>query len=161
MTSTFRIRHCPFPIRRPRRGDRRGVALVEAALVLTPLLILALGLLDMGVGLFRFHVISEPTRQLARQATVHGQYASVLGRWGPSSFSGTASSNSSMAAAVRPFLVGIDPSTVNVSVQWPDGSNQIEKAVRVTLTNQFHPLITSWFGGSITLRAVSEMKISH
>ena len=137
------------------------MALLEAALVLTPLLVLALGLLDMGVGLFRFHVLSEATRQLARQATVHGQYANALGHWGPSSFSGTANSTGSIAAAVRPFLVGIDPSTVNVSVQWPEGSNQIEKAVRVTLTNQFRPLISSWFGGAITLRAVSEMKISH
>jgi Flp pilus assembly protein TadG len=143
------------------RSHRRGVALLEAALVLTPLLVLALGLLDMGVGLFRFHVISEATRQLARQATVHGQYANLLGHWGPTTYAGTANSTSSIATAVRPFLVGIDPSTVNVSVQWPEGSNQIEKAVRVTLTNNFSPLITGWFGGTVTLRAVSEMKITH
>jgi Flp pilus assembly protein TadG len=141
--------------------ERRGVALVEAALVITPLLVLTLGLLDLGIGLYRFHILSEATRQLARQASVHGQYASVLGKWGPSSYTSTATSTSSIASAVRPYLVGIDPSTVSVSVQWPEGSNQLEKAVRVTLTNTFRPLITSWFGGAITLRAVSEMKIAH
>jgi Flp pilus assembly protein TadG len=161
MTRTLPTAHSPLSIGRSRCSDRRGIALVEAALVLTPLLMLALGLLDLGVGLFRFHVLSEATRQLARQASVHGQYASVLGHWGPASYSSTASATGSIAAAVRPYLVAIDSSTVSISVEWPDGSNQIEKAVRVTLSNQFRPLITSWFGGAVTLHAVSEMKIAH
>ena len=161
MTSRSPIPYCTIFIRGSRRNNRRGVALVEAALVITPLLVVTLGLLDMGVGLYRFHIISEATRQLARTASVHGQYANVLGQWGPSSYTSTANATGSIAAAVRPYLVGIDPNTVSVSVQWPNGSNEIEKDVRVTLANPFRPLLTRWFGGTIMLSAVSEMKIAH
>jgi Flp pilus assembly protein TadG len=152
-----------FPIGRRRRqvAGRRGVAMIETALILTSLFIVTVGLLDFAIGIYRYHILSEAARQLARNAIVHGQYADRLGTWGPSTFSGVASSGNIMATTVKPYLVGLDPTTVSVKVEWPEASNQVEKSVRTTLTTAFHPLFTSWFGSSITLRAQSEMKIAH
>jgi hypothetical protein len=135
--------------------------MIETALILTSLMVMTVGLLDFAIGVYRYHVLSEAARQLARNAVVHGEFADRLGKWGPGSYVDTANASNTIANAVRPYLVGIDPATVSISVVWPEGSNQVEKAVRTTLSTAFHPLITRWFGSSITLRAISEMKIAH
>jgi Flp pilus assembly protein TadG len=144
-----------------RAAERCGAVMIETALILITLFILTVGLLDFAVGIYRYHVLSEAARQLARNAIVHGQYASRLGTWGPTTYSGTANSGSTIASTVKPYLVGLDPSEVSVTVEWPEATNQIEKAVRATVSVPFKPLLTHWFGGSITLRAISEMKIAH
>jgi Flp pilus assembly protein TadG len=135
--------------------------MLETAFILIPLCILTLGLLDFAIGIYRYHILSEAARQLARNAIVRGEYADRLGKWGPTTFLGLANSSNTIATTVKPFLVGIDPAAVSISVAWPESTNQVEKAVRATLTTDFHPLLTSWFGSSITLRAQSEMKIAH
>jgi Flp pilus assembly protein TadG len=135
--------------------------MIETAFILIPLLILTVGLLDFAIGVYRYHILSEAARQLARNAIVHGQYANRLGQWGPATYTGTANASTAIANSVRPYLVGIDPAAVSISVQWPETTNEVEKSVRTTLTTAFHPLFTSWFGSSISLRAQSEMKIAH
>jgi Flp pilus assembly protein TadG len=144
-----------------RARHRLGAAMIEAAIVLTSLFILTVGLLDFAVGVYRYHILSEAARQLARNAIVHGEFSTVLGKWGPTAYSNTANASHPIANAVRPYLVGIDPAAVSVAVQWPEGSNQVEKSIRVTLTTAFHPVLTNWFGSSMSLRAQSEMKIAH
>lgn len=135
--------------------------MIEAGLIITSLFLLTIGLLDFSIGVYRYHILSEAARQLARNAIVHGQFADRLGPWGPSAYSNTANSSNAIANVVRPYLVGIDPAAVSISVAWPEGSNEVEKAVRTTLSTAFHPILTHWFGSSMTLRAISEMKIAH
>jgi Flp pilus assembly protein TadG len=148
--------------RRARQTVRRtGAAMIEAAFILTSLFILTVGFFDFAIGIYRYHILSEAARQLARHAIVHGEFADRLGKWGPTTYSGAADASDVIALAVRPYLVGLDPLTVAVTVEWPETSNQVEKAVRVTLNTPFHPLLTQWFGSSIALRAASEMKIAH
>ena len=100
----------PFGIRR-RRGhpSRNGVTMVEMAIVLMVFLTLVLGMLDLGIAVFRHHVIAEAARQGARQAIVHGSLADKLGPWGPDTFSGPADTSSSLVDAIRPCLAGMDP----------------------------------------------------
>jgi hypothetical protein len=144
-----------------RAAHRRGAAMIEAAITLTSVFILTIGLLDFAIGVYRYHILSEAARQLARNAIVHGEFANLLGTWGPTTYSNTANVSNPIPNAVRPYLVGLDPSAVSISMQWPENSNQVEKSVRVTLTTAFHPILTHWFGSSMTLRAISEMKIAH
>jgi Flp pilus assembly protein TadG len=140
---------------------RRGAAMIETAFILIPLCIMTLGMLDFAIGVYRYHILSEAARQLARNAIVHGKMADKLGPWGPSTYTGSANAVGTINSVVKPFLVGIDPAAVTVKVEWPESSNDVEKSVRATLTTNFHPLMTRWFANSIALKAVSEMKIAH
>ncbi len=57
----------------PGNRRRRGAAVLETALVLPAFLIITLGTLDLGVGVFRYHVLAQVARHGARQAIVHGR----------------------------------------------------------------------------------------
>lgn len=142
---------------------RRGASLVEAAITTTVLVMLMLGMVDLGMGVFRNHVISEAARQGARQACVHGAQANVLGSWGPTTIGPIAgNSGDSRVAGMLPYLTGVDLSTTNVTFQWPDGNNNVESRVEVTVTTTWPPMLTSLFGASAyTLSASSTIQIAH
>jgi hypothetical protein len=86
-----------------------------------------------------------------------------LGPWGPQSISenvGTATHE--LADKLLPFLVGIDPDVVTMSVEWPDGSNRVEARVRVTLSAPYTPMTTFLFGNpTFQLSGSSMMPIAH
>jgi hypothetical protein len=140
-------------------------------------------MLDIGVALFRKHVASEAARQGARNAIVHGYLApngSAMNAWGPtpsyypalttgSLYSGSASytvraddTSDDLANAVRPYLVGLDPSTVTVGIRWPDGDNAPGSRVSISIDFQYKHIIKTFFGGgTITVCASSTMAIVH
>ena len=134
-------------------------------------LTLVLGMLDLGIAVFRHQVLSHASRQLARQAIVHGSLADRLGKWGPGAYSATANDSNVIVAdfsdpdpnrqQLTDYLVGLDPAAVSVQVDWLDG-NELEKPIRVTLSTPYQPFVTFIFGNpTITLSAVSEMQIAH
>jgi Flp pilus assembly protein TadG len=142
---------------------RPGATIVEAAIVLTVFLMLVLCMIDIAIEKLRLHILSEAARQGARAAIVHGSRAKALGPWGPGQYGpALASSSDPQAQAIAPFLAGIDPSTVNVTYQWLDGSNAAKARVCVTLTNMWTPIVQSFLGNdSYTLSASSTMPIAH
>jgi hypothetical protein len=157
-------------IRRMNYRNRRGVSLVEAGVTTAALTTLMLGMVDMGVGIFRMHVISEAARQGARQASVHGTLADptppksgLLGQWGPTTVGPVAAnSGNTQVAGMLPYLHGVDLSTTQITFQWPDGNNNVESRVEVTVTATWTPIMTSLFGASAyTLSASSTMPIAH
>src|SRR4051812_48740135 len=141
-------------LRRSNPRRRRGASMVEAVITTTALTTLMLGMVDMGVGIFRMHILSEAARQGARQAAVHGAEADPnpphsgrLGSWGPTTVGPLAgNSGDSKVAGMLPYLSGLDLSTVNVTFQWPDNNNNIESRVQVTVTTTWSPMLTSLFG---------------
>jgi len=146
------------------------VTLPETALVIMAMLMLALGTIDLGVGLFHWHVLSNAAREGVRRAAVHGRWAGqglqTPGSWvpwGPSTYGPQPATDSDVKAqAVALFLTGLNPSTVNVTYEWPDNSNDVEKQVRVTLSTTWHPTLLFFFGNRpITLSASSTMSIAH
>src|SRR5262245_14898550 len=109
-----------------RRG-RRGITVVEGALILTAFLTLVVGMLDFAVPVLREHILSQAARQGVRAAIVHGSRATVLAPWGPGQFGPVAaSSGDPKAQVVAKYLAGIDPSTVTITYQWLDGNNAPE-----------------------------------
>ena len=55
-----------------RHRDRsRGQALVEFSLVLIPFLLILMGIIDLGRGIFTYNGVAEATRELARVTAVH------------------------------------------------------------------------------------------
>jgi Flp pilus assembly protein TadG len=154
-------------MRRPSSNRQRtGAALVEAALVTTVFLALVLGAVDLGGAVFRWHVLSEAARIGVRQAIVHGQNATAGwkgGPWGPSTYGPVAANASDpKAQAIAPYLAGMDPAAVNVTMSWPDSSNAVEKRVQVSLTSTWTPIMGFLFGSpTVRLRASSMMQIAH
>ena len=150
--------------RSPKQAVRRGAAAVEAAIVLPVFLFLVLGMVDLGVGIFRKQMVGQAARETARMAMVRGSMApSQLGKWGPTTY-GPASADASDAIArtVTPKLGGLDPANVTLKLEWLDGSNAEEKRVRATVTTTYQPVLTYIFGKSpITLSATSTIKITH
>ena len=154
-----------------REQPRRGAVTAEAALVLPVVLVLILGMFDLGVGVLRFNTLSQAARQGARQAMVHGANAPAGwngGRWRPG-VGGTPNaidevSTASVPAvdAIRPFLVNCPPSQTRVRIEWLNSNDDVGSSVRVTVTSQYQPLLTVVFGGSsIPLTSSSTMPIAH
>jgi Flp pilus assembly protein TadG len=144
---------------------RSGTTLIETVLTVTALLMLILGTVDLGIGTFRLHVLSEAARMGVRQAIVHGQMAPGGwngGTWGPTTYTGQANSSDPKAQAIAPYLVGMDPSAVTVKYEWPDGNTNLESHVKVTVTATWTPLLGFIFGSSsTTLTGSSSMPIAH
>lgn len=148
----------------PGKPGRRGASAVEMSIVVFVFLVLVLGMLDLGLGVFRYNTFAQAARQGARQAIVHGSMADRLGTWGPAPYSGLASDAHPIAAAIRPSLAGSDLSEITIQAEWPDGGNDVSEdhRVRVTVSGPYRPMMTFIFGSpTITLRASSTMAIAH
>jgi hypothetical protein len=139
--------------------------MLESALVLTAFLMLVLALIDLGRGVFRFNQLSQAARMGARQAMVHGNLAPAGwngGPWGPTAIDCYADqAGTPIVDAVAPMLVACELDKTQIQVEWLNGSNAIEKNVRVTVTSPFQPIVTAFFGGSINLSASSTVPIAH
>jgi Flp pilus assembly protein TadG len=144
-----------------RTAPRSGTALPEMAITVTVFLSLMLGALDLGIAVFRLHVVTQAARQGARQAIVHGKMAPSV--WGPSTYGPVAANSADpKAQAIAPCLTGMDLSAVQVTYQWPDNDNAIEKRVQVTVTTTWTPILAFIFGtSSTTISGSSTMLIAH
>ena len=148
-----------------RKGaPRRGVAAVELAAVLFVFLTMVLGMLDLGIGVFRYHVLAAAARHGARQAIVHGSMADELGPWGPGKFNGNGADTHPLAESIRTVLTGFQPADVKIVAEWPDGGNEFtnEDRVRVSVSADYRPIMTFIFGNpKVTLEGTSTMPIAH
>src|SRR5438093_3909775 len=98
------------------RTIRCGVSLVEGAIVFSVFLTLVLGMLDLGIGIFRYHLVSDAARHGARQAIVHGKLGPPqMAQWGPTTIDVPASTTGvPLVDAIKPFLVGFDLSKTQI-----------------------------------------------
>ena len=120
-------------------------------------------LLDLGLAVCRYNVLSATARNLARAAIVRGADAAPQqSGWGPSSYSGTAADSSDMATVASSWLATMSPGDVSMQVTWPDGDNQPNHRVSVVLSYN-HQFLTSFLGlgTELPLQAQSTMLISH
>jgi len=138
------------------------------AIILPVFLILTMGMLDLGVAVFRYHVVANAARHGARRAIVHGELANVLGSWGPNTIDVAASAegipvvDGSNSEGIQPLLVGCDLPKSRIRVEWLDGSNAFQEQVRVTVTSPYRPIMLFIFSDAeYTLSASSTMRIAH
>jgi hypothetical protein len=126
---------------------------------------LMLGMIDLGVAVFRMHIVSEAARQGARKAAVQGSLAPITlhgGPWGPSAFSGDGNSSSQIVASNAAYFTGLDPAQVTINVTWPDGNNKAESHVTYQVSTTWTPMMTWIFGSpTYTLSGTSTMLIAH
>jgi hypothetical protein len=164
--------------------NRRGAALVEAAVTISLFLTMVFGMLDLGIALFRKHVVTEAARQGARNAIIHGYFApnnSTMNAWGPTpsyypplpssqslyssaQFYAMQADNTSeeLVSTIRPYLAGLDPSTVQIRINWLDGNNDTGNRVTVDVIVPYQHIVPFIFNNStITLGGSSTMTILH
>lgn len=146
-----------------RGKDRAGVAAVEGALILSALMLLLFVLLDLGLAVCRYNVLSATARNVARAAIVRGADAAPqLSAWGPTAYEGTAADSSDAAVVASAWLATMNPADVSMQLTWPDGDNQPNHRVSVQLSYS-HQFLVSFLGlgTALPLESQSTMLISH
>src|SRR5207244_4088990 len=133
---------------------RRGALALEAALVYPVFLLLMLGIVVGGMGVFRYQQVSCQAREAARWASVRGgDYRKETDKASPAQ-------DDIFKAAVVPMAAGMDTTAITMQVQWIDQAtgqaydwdsaakyvrsvtatnNTINNTVRVTITYQWSP----------------------
>ena len=102
---------------RRRRGHPGGQTLVEFALILPVFILLLVGLLDLGRGVYAFNTISNASREADRLAIVDQDCASIVDD-----------------AVQRAVSVGVSPADVSVWIWDPSAANAGDfSAASVTL----------------------------
>ncbi len=150
-----------------RRKHRRGAAVLEMSIILMTFLVLTMGMLDMGIGVCRYHIVAQAARFGARRAIVHGDRATQLGSWGTATIDVMANANGipivdGVDDGIAPMLIGCDLPQTRIRVEWLEGGNSFEQPVRVTLTSPYTPLFAFIFPiATIDLTASSTMGIAH
>ncbi|MCC9655253.1 TadE/TadG family type IV pilus assembly protein [Rhodopirellula halodulae] len=143
------------------RQSRRGATAVEAAFTLPLLLWILLALLDLGTAAIRMNALSDTARRIGRRATLHGSMSPPAnGTWGPESFSGNMVSGTHYAGNLQAFLPTMDPESVSMKVEWPDGEQRPGDRVRVQLEFTHDSLVPGLFPwGPFELQGTSTMTI--
>lgn len=160
-------------VRKRRPAGRRGATVLEMAIILALFLVASTAMLDLGIAVFRQHLVNTAARRGARLAIVHGSMAEVLGPWGPSSIDVPLTSNGTPIVGgdfdgdgkidgVQPLMVGCDLSRSRIRVEWVSGSNDPGKVVSVRVTTPYQPVLSFVFGSDeVILSATSNMYIMH
>lgn len=146
------------------RLRRSAATLVESAIVLLLLVLLILGTLDLGLAVFRYNLAAELARIGARAAIVRGLDAPPeLPAWDG------ATAAVGIRELERPLLAacGVSEDEFQVTAVYEldaDGEsiNRIGSPVAVTVTVDYTPIMTAWFGGAtMSLTAQSRMTIAN
>jgi Flp pilus assembly protein TadG len=143
---------------------RRGATLVENGLVLSITLMFVVGLIVIGLGVFRYQQTAAVAREAARWASVHG------GQYAQETAQPMATQASVRAYAIPRYSTGLDPNHITAfTVTWDNPSEMptyFDAAKQVWRSNSVHVTISyQWlpeaFLGGITLTSTSEMPMSY
>jgi Flp pilus assembly protein TadG len=149
-----------------RRHRRRGAVMVESAIVLPILFMFTIGLIVIGLGVFRYQQVAALAREGARYASVHGtQYARE-------SNNSAATPSDVYNNAILPQAVGLNPGNLSYSVTWdannsPTGANASSNPPGAPLVNTVSVSVTySWMpemyiAGPINLSSTAVMPVSY
>ena len=143
--------------------SRRGATMVEAAIVLPIVFMFIIGLIVIGMGVYRYQQVASLAREGARYASVHGgTYASNTGN-------AAATQTSVYNNAILPMASGLDTSKITYSVTWPNGNYPTYMANPTTNTYRIaYVTVTvnySWtpeaYLSPMTLSSTSTMPITY
>jgi Flp pilus assembly protein TadG len=137
--------------KRPRRGDSRGAAAVELALIAPVLFALVFGMIDFGYAINRDTLINNASREGAREGSLNPNAAAIT----------------AVARAAAPTLTSANIS-VNVTCRKASGAacavgtNAASGDVVVVRVSYPHSWLTPVgrvFGNQVTLTRTAEMRI--
>jgi hypothetical protein len=138
----------------------RGQALVETALVLPLLLLLIVGLFDVGRAVWLSNTLATAVREGSRYGVVHGALSGAP--TGPGSATYTPpDTDTAITAHVRSYATGV-PDSLTVKSTWPDGNANRGSRIVVSASFPFTPILSQVFLGGglgITLQSSSTLVI--
>lgn len=159
---------------RNRRPARRGAITIEAAIVYPLMFMMLLGIIVLGMGVFRYQMVACMAREAARFASVRGS------DWRKEAKQPSPTQAEIVADVVTPMTVAMEPAKVTVRVQWVNGvtgqavdwdasgkrpttltnpgKNPVANRVRVTVTYRWTPEL--FLVGPIDLQSVCETPIA-
>lgn len=141
---------------------RSGATLLETSVLIPVFLAAVFGMLDLSLYIVRQQSLAEAARVAARTIIVRGSYADVLGSLGPHDIYTTAASDNTVARAIRPHLLLMEPKNVRLYVDWHEHNNTAGSHVHVILTSSCTPITTYLFGHPTwELSARATMTIAH
>ena len=100
-------------LHRRARERNRGQSLVEFSLVLIPFLLILMGIVDLGRGIYTYNGVAEATRELARVTSVHQCVGSLC-------TIGTSSETASVRATQDSMVPGLAGSSAVVTYSCTD-----------------------------------------
>lgn len=134
------------------REGERGQSLVEFAIMVPVLVVLLVGLADVGRAYLAYTTLGNAVREAARDAAVRGSGSAAP--WGP------AANDASVTAAVRARATGLDAPAVSVSSSWPQGNNARGSEVVISASYAFQPVAAAVLGNiSFSLSATTRTRI--
>ncbi len=113
-------------------GDVRGVAVVEFAFIAPILMMLTLGILDVGRAMHALNTIEHTAKEAARYASVRG------------GASARPASRDDIAKFVKHGAIGLDAERMSVQVSWAP-NNSPGSAVVVDIAYDFNSMLVGIF----------------
>ncbi len=142
-------------------GGDHGQALVEMALMLPVLVLLLIGIFDLGRAVWLSNSLATAVREGTRYGVVHGALSASPA--GPGSATYTAPDvDTAIVSSVQRYAIGIPNLTVNAS--WPDGNANRGSRIVVSASFPFTPILAQAFLGSalrVTLQSSSTLVIEQ
>lgn len=145
------------------RHDERGQALVEFSLVLIPFMLLLLGLLDVGRGIYTYNAASQAAREIARETAVHPCPTRAMCANLGTSASATATKNQQKSLVPGLTDAGIDIDCVTIQNEVIDDIDcRPNRFIRTTVNVPFQP-VTPLLGqlGPFTFTAVARIEMTN
>jgi Flp pilus assembly protein TadG len=103
-------------LRRHPSRQRRGAALVEAAMAYNAFFLLIIGIIVVGLGVFRYQQVAWLAREGARYASVRGaQFAQETGK--------AAATTTDISNYVKGKAAGLDTTNLTVTTTWNTSNN--------------------------------------
>jgi Flp pilus assembly protein TadG len=139
--------------RRKGLNARRGTSAVEAAVVYPLTILLLIGTVVLGLGVFRYQQVQCLAREGARYASVHGpQYAADSGN--------AYATNQTVLSYIETLAVGLQTSDLSCTVTWspnpPTTTTPSTVSVHVSYTWNPEAYFTS-----MTVSATSVMPVTY
>ena len=152
-----------------RRQERKGSALVETAVVYPVLFLLVLGIILLGISVFRYQQVAHAAREGARWAAVHGaKYAEETGNT-------AATPEDIFTNAIQPQMAKVPATSLTYTVTWDQNNEQNstyvytnpttgEKSVRARQNTVSVTVNYTWdtgFFGVIPVQSTTVMTMSY
>ncbi|HUQ92732.1 MAG TPA: TadE/TadG family type IV pilus assembly protein [Bryobacteraceae bacterium] len=122
-----------------RKAARRGSTLIEFALVAVQLCLVLFSIIEFSRMVLVSTTVAHAARTAVRYAIVHGGTRTGSGVDGPSGPDGYTEISSNAKAYARSGL--LDTGRMTVTVNYPDGNNDVGSRVSVTVVYPYDPFV--------------------
>ena len=137
------------------RPDRRGAAMLEAAVVYPVTMLLLIGTVVLGIAVFRYEQVQSLAREGARYASVHGPtYASEQ--------NASYATNATVLSYIESLAVGMQSSDLSCTVTWAPNPPTTSTPSIVTVQLSYSWVPEAYFKKqAVSLTASSSMPVTY